>query len=106
MKIRSTVLLVAALTLATTALQAQDKGTLLLKLGAHNVDPKSDNGSLAGGAFDVTVGANARPSVMLEYFLAENLGLEVLAAWPFSHDVELNGVYAGSVDHLPPTISL
>jgi outer membrane protein len=54
----------------------------------------------------VTVGDSLRPSVMLEYFVADNLGIEVLAAWPFSHDVELNGTKAATVDHLPPTLSL
>jgi len=85
---------------------AQEKGSLWVNLGAHVVDPKSDNGSVAGGAFDVTVGESLRPSVMLEYFVAQNLGIELLAAWPFSHDVELNGVKAATVDHLPPTLSL
>jgi outer membrane protein len=85
---------------------AQEKGSLWVNLGAHVVDPKSDNGSVAGGAFDVTVGDSLRPSVMLEYFVADNLGIEVLAAWPFSHDVELNGTKAATVDHLPPTLSL
>lgn len=85
---------------------AQEKGSWWVKVGAHVVDPASDNGSLAGGTLDVTVDDNARPSVMLEYFLTDNLGLEVLAAWPFRHDVELNGAPAATVDHLPPTISL
>lgn len=85
---------------------AQEKGSRWIKVGVHMVDPKSDNGSLAGGALDVTVGDNARPSVMAEYFIAENLGIELLAAWPFRHDVELNGSEAATVDHLPPTLSL
>lgn len=97
--------LALGLLLATNA-TAQEKGTRWLKLGAHVVDPKSDNGSLAGGALDATVGDSIRPSVMLEYFVADNLGIEVLAAWPFRHEVELNGVEAATVDHLPPTISL
>lgn len=92
--------------LSVVGASAQEKGSLWVNLGAHVVDPKSDNGSVAGGAFDVTVGQSLRPSVMLEYFVAQNLGIEVLAAWPFSHDVELNGVKAATVDHLPPTVSL
>ena len=60
---------------------AQEKGSLWVNLGAHVVDPKSDNGSVAGGAFDVTVGESLRPSVMFEYFVAQNLGIELLAAW-------------------------
>lgn len=108
MKVRTiAILLTTGLTLASAAaLSAQEKGTWLLKVGAHNVDPKSDNGSLAHGALDVTVDSNARPSVMLEYFVGDNLGVEVLAAWPFHHEIQLNGHDAGSVDHLPPTVSL
>ena len=108
MKIRATVsILVFCLTLmAAGSLSAQDKGTVLLKIGVHNVDPKSDNGSLAGGALTTKVDDNLRPTVMVEYFVASNLGIEVLASWPFSHDISLNGADAGSVDHLPPTISL
>jgi len=30
----------------------------------------------------------------------------VLASLPFQHDIELNGVKAGSTQHLPPTVSL
>jgi outer membrane protein len=95
-----------ALFASTAALEAQDKGTWFVKIGAHSVDPKSDNGDLAGGALAATLDSNIRPSIMVEYFVAPNVGVEVLAAWPFSHDVQLNGLEAGSVDHLPPTISL
>lgn len=99
------VVALAHFTLAQNVL-AQEKGSRWIKVGAHIVDPKSDNGSLAGGALDVTVGDNIRPSVMAEYFVAKNLGIELLAAWPFRHDVELNGTPAATVDHLPPTLSL
>jgi outer membrane protein len=44
------------------------------------------------------------------YFFSKHLGLEVLAALPFSHDIvgtgALNGLDIGSTKHLPPTISL
>lgn len=60
-------------------------------LGAHVVDPKSDHGSLVGGALTVAVGDVIRPSVIAEYFVAKNLSIELLAVWPFSDDVELNG---------------
>ncbi len=85
---------------------AADDGAWRFTVGAHNVDPKSDNGSLAGGALDVEVGNNWRPSFTAEYFLNDNLGIEVLAALPFKHEVKLNGAYAGEVTHLPPTVSL
>jgi len=75
-------------------------------VGAHNVDPTSDNGSLADGALTVDVDNNWRPTFTAEYFLNDHLGVELLASVPFKHDVKLNGVDAGEVTHLPPTLSL
>lgn len=95
----------AALFTATPAL-AQQAGDWTFGLGAHVVSPKSDNGSLAGGAFDADVGDNWRPTFTGEYFFRDNWGIEVLASLPFQHDIELNGVKAGSTKHLPPTVSL
>jgi outer membrane protein len=36
----------------------------------------------------------------------DNVGIELLASWPFSHDIDSNGTKIGSVKHLPPTLSL
>ncbi len=95
----------AALFTATPAL-AQQAGDWTFSLGAHVVAPKSDNGSLAGGALEADVGDNWRPTITGEYFFRDNWGIEVLASLPFHHDIELNGVKAGSTKHLPPTVSL
>lgn len=95
----------AALFTATPVL-AQQAGDWTFGLGAHVVSPKSDNGSLAGGALDADVGDNWRPTFTGEYFFRDNWGIEVLASLPFHHDIELNGVKAGSTKHLPPTVSL
>ena len=95
----------AALFTATPAL-AQQAGDWTFGLGAHVVAPKSDNGSLAGGALEADVGDNWRPTFTGEYFFRDNWGIEVLASLPFQHDIELNGVKAGSTKHLPPTVSL
>ena len=85
---------------------AQQAGDWTVSVGAHVVAPKSDNGSLAGGALAADVGDDWRPTITAEYFFSPNLGLEVLAALPFKHDIELNGVKAGSTKHLPPTFTL
>lgn len=71
---------------------AQSKGDLAVGIGAHQVVPKSDNGSLAAGTLDVDVGNSVRPTLTLEYFVAENLGVEVIAAWPFEHDISIDGL--------------
>src|SRR5690606_365004 len=100
-----TPLALACVALASPAL-AQQAGDWTFSVGAHVVAPKSGNGSLAGGALDADVGDDWRPTITAEYFLTDRLGVEVLAALPFEHDIELNGVRAGSTKHLPPTVSL
>lgn len=86
---------------------AQSAGEWTLAIGAHSVDPKSDNGSLADGTLPVSVDSSVRPTIAFEYFLRDNLGLEVLAALPFQHDIDIAGLgTVGSTKHLPPTVSL
>lgn len=85
---------------------AHEAGDVIVRLGGHNVAPDSDNGHLANGALAVDVDDSVRPSVMIEYMINRNLGLEVLAALPFEHDITLNGAHAGKTRHLPPTVSL
>lgn len=99
----------AALVLATAALPAlaQSAGDWTLGVGIHAVDPKSDNGRLAGGTLDVDVDRDFKPSLTFEYFVRDNLGVEVLAAWPFEHDINMAGLgRVGSTKQLPPTVSL
>lgn len=85
---------------------AHEAGDWLLRFGAHVIDPKSDNGSLAGGALAVDVGSDIKPTAMIEYMLSDRLGLELIVAAPFRHDIKLNGADAGSTRQLPPTLSL
>ena len=101
--------LAAAIALAGLAMPAfaQEAGTWTVGIGAHQVNPKSDNGSLVGGTLDVEVGSNVRPTITAEYFIRDNLGIEVLASWPFEHDIDINGLgNVGSTKHLPPTVSI
>lgn len=101
--------LAAALVLGGLAAPAfaQQAGEWTFGVGVHQVNPKSDNGSVAGGTLDVEVGSNVRPTITAEYFVRDNLGIEVLASWPFEHDISIAGVgQVGSTKHLPPTVSL
>jgi len=93
----------AAVTLGAPAL-AQSAGEMTLGLGLGFVNPKSDNGIVAGGT--TTIDGNARPTVTFEYFIRDNLGIELLAALPFKHDINVGGTKAGVTKHLPPTLSL
>lgn len=83
---------------------AQSAGDMTLGLGVGFVAPKSDNGILAGAAADIE--DNARPTVTFEYFIRDNIGIEVLGALPFKHKVNVGGAFAGVTKHLPPTVSV
>lgn len=86
---------------------AQQAGEWTFSVGAHQVNPKSDNGKLAGGTVPIEVDSDVRPTITAEYFVRDNLGIEVLAALPFEHDISVKGVgRVGSTKHLPPTVSL
>ena len=100
-------LVAAGLALATAPVFAQSAGDWTVGLGVHQVDPKSDNGALAGGTLPLSIGSDARPSVTFEYFVRDNLGIEVLGALPFKHDIAVKGVgKVGQTKHLPPTFTL
>ncbi len=101
----------AALTLSTALVAlaapafAQSQGDWTVGVGVGYLDPKSDNGTLAG--FDAEIDSDTRPIFTVEYFVQDNLGIELLASTPYKHDITLGGsVDAGSVKHLPPTLSL
>jgi outer membrane protein len=108
MKLQSLVLATAAALTMTTAF-AVPAGTWTVGAGAHYVDPKSDNGTLNNGS-SVDVDGDVRPTITGEYFIANNVGVELLAAIPFHHDFTLTdaaGVETkGKTQHLPPTLSV
>ncbi len=98
--------LAVALSLAAAPAMAQSKGDWTISAGVHQVAPKSDNGTLAGG-LEVDVDSDIKPTITGEYFIADNLGIEVLAALPFKHDININGLgRVGSTKHLPPVVTL
>lgn len=99
--------LAAAVSLAAAPAMAQSKGDWTVSAGVHQVAPKSNNGSLAGGTLKVDVDSDIKPTITGEYFIADNLGIEVLAALPFKHDISINGLgRVGSTKHLPPVVTL
>ncbi|KAB7767499.1 OmpW/AlkL family protein [Xanthomonas maliensis] len=108
MHLRPCLLIAGVLTaLAAPPALAQSKGDWTMAVGAHQVAPRSDNGRLAGGTLAVDVGKDIRPTLTAEYFVANALGIEVLAALPFEHDIQLRGLgRVGSTKHLPPVVSL
>jgi outer membrane protein len=94
-----------AAVLASTAapVLAQSQGDMMLGLGIHYIDPTNDFSAPSGAR----VGENIRPTLTFEYFVVDNIGVEVLAAWPFKHDLQAAGAGdIGSTKQLPPTVSV
>ncbi len=95
----------AVLGLSAATASAAGAGNWNLKFGLANVNPKSNNGTLAG-TLRADVDSNTKPTIGFGYWLTDNIQLDVLGAIPFEHDVSLNGGDAASLRHLPPTVSL
>jgi outer membrane protein len=95
----------ALVAVAPPAAHADTNDNWVVRFGAHVVDPKSNNGTLAGAR--ATVDSSVRPSASLEYMITPNLGVDLLAAWPFEHDVKLSGLgKVAQTKQLPPTVGL
>ena len=95
----------SSLALSAGSAVAQSQGDWTFGLGVANVNPKSGNGTLAGGEADIEDAYSV--TFTLEYFIRDNLGIELLAATPFEHDISIDGIGdAGSTKQLPPTLSL
>ena len=91
--------LIGALTVNTAI--AKEKGDMLLRFGASNVNPKSDNSDI------VSVDDAWSLTLNFSYFMTDHVAVELLAAYPFEHDINLlDGTKVGSTKHLPPTLSV
>ncbi|PHS62015.1 MAG: outer membrane protein OmpW [Thalassobium sp.] len=103
MKLLKTLLASAVAVSAMPAL-AYEAGDIIVKAGIVNVNPKEDNIDLGGGA-KAQISDDTQLGLTLTYMVAPQIGVEVLAATPFKHDVTLNGNKIASTKHLPPTVS-
>ncbi len=80
---------------------AFEPGDWLIRGGASYVSPASDNHAV------VDVESATSFTINFSYMMTDVWALEVLAAYPFKHDLELSdGTKIGSTKHLPPTFSL
>ncbi len=97
---------------------AMDAGDMILRIGAAHVAPDASSGGVLGsnglglisGTDGISVDDGVAASIQFTYMLSDSLGFSVLAATPFSHDIDgagaLGGLPVGEVKHLPPTLSL
>ena len=107
-----------AAALVSPLAHAYKEGDVIVRAGVAVVDPNSDSSNLnvsgvpLGG--DVNVGSDTQLGLTFAYMLQDHLGLELLAATPFTHEVKMKNSELGAplngkiadVSHLPPTLSL
>lgn len=100
--------LVAGSSCVAAATQAHEAGDFLVRVGVVQVAPDASSGSVLGGGVDVEDATGVGFSGT--WFATPHIGIEVLAALPFEHDLvgtgALSGVDIGSTKHLPPTVSV
>ncbi|POA28978.1 MULTISPECIES: OmpW family protein [Pseudomonas] len=111
-----------AFALATPFAQAHEAGDIIVRAGAITVNPtagsssvKVDRGPLAGADLGgkATMDSSTQLGLNFAYMLTPDIGIELLAASPFQHDVNLKGTSLGAANgklgtlkHLPPTLSV
>ena len=129
-RISKTLLMAGALGLAITAIPAQaEQGDWIIRGGWTMVSPKSGNLKLGDLGFIPDLGVSidnvslevddgSSLGLTLTYMMTENWAIDVLAAVPFKHDINLKATFddgvlsetgsvkIGDTKHLPPTISL
>jgi len=103
-------------TLFSANVMAAGAGDWLVRVGIGHVNPDTSSGDLVVGGTELTgaqidVGSNTRPIVNLTYLATDHIGFELLAAWPFEHDIDGAGILDGAgklgeTKHLPPTLSV
>lgn len=105
--------LVAVLAGGSMVAQAYQKGDFVMRVGAVTVDPDSDSSdiNLPGvPTLNTEVDDDTQLGIIPMYMVTDHVGIELLAATPFEHDITLKGkgvkVPAGSTKHLPPTLSV
>jgi len=104
-------LLLAPALLAASAVQAHETGDIIVRAGVVAVDPQENSGNVyVGGAntgLEVGVDSNTQLGITGTFMLTDHLGIGVLGATPFKHDIQLKGVGRfASIKHLPPTVTL
>ena len=109
---------VLTMALAAPFAQAHQAGDIIVRAGAATVDPHEDSstistaatGSLAGTK--ATLDSDTQLGLTGTYMLTDHVGIELLAATPFQHQVSIKGMPLGldgklaDVKHLPPTLSV
>ncbi|WP_339461033.1 OmpW/AlkL family protein [Pseudomonas sp. EA_105y_Pfl2_R69] len=111
-----------ALSIAAPMAHAYQAGDIIVRAGAITVDPHESSSDIWVGALNsdvagtkATLDSDTQLGLNFAYMLTSNIGIELLAATPFSHNVGVKGMPGpfaglngnlGELKHLPPTLSV
>lgn len=103
-----TLAVAAALAGGAAITHAYEAGDVILRVGAATVAPDADSDVVPGLGVTVDVDDNTQLGIIPAYIVDPNWGIELLAATPFDHDIDVNeaDLRAGSTKHLPPTLTV
>ncbi|MDG2941653.1 OmpW family outer membrane protein [Exercitatus varius] len=95
-----------AATLISSAASAHEAGSWIVRAGAAHVMPThvENTSNTAAPALGLDVNANTQLGLTGTYMITDNIGVELLAASPFSHEITLGGQLVGKTKHLPPSL--
>jgi outer membrane protein len=99
-------LLAAGLITASFAnvVQAHHARDIIVRVGVATVAP-NESSPVVAAVDEFTVDTNTQLGLNFGYMLTDNIGVELLAASPFSHDISLGSLGAiAETQHLPPTL--
>ncbi len=105
MRIKSAALIAGILAATAGQAMAYEAGDVVLRAGIANVNPDVTD-KVAGGALQLDVEDDTQLGLTGTYFFGPTLGVQLLAATPFKHDITAGGADLGSTRHLPPTVTL
>ncbi|ATC21247.1 TPA: outer membrane beta-barrel protein [Pasteurella multocida] len=80
---------------------AHQAGSVIVRGGPILVVP---NASTNHDVFKFDVNSNAQLGLTATYMATDNLGVELLAVTPFSHEITLGNTLVGKTKHLPPSL--
>lgn len=93
-----------AASFSAQAIQAAD---MFPRFTTTTVNPTNNQEAFSAVAVVPKVDSNTQLGATFVYMIDNNLGFEVLAATPFSHDISVNGLgKIGETKQLPPTFSV
>lgn len=105
----------SSLTISSMNSIAYEQGDIVFRAGVTTVAPNDDSDPISLPTDPATVLPNGvgvddgtALGLLATWMFADHWGLELLAATPFEHDIDVKdlGIAAGSTKHLPPTLSM